>query len=261
MPRTIHASPGTDSVEGSDVMTDTRDRDDDQRSGPIEAVIDTAADIVGSVKPKLRGWLHAGTFPFIVLAGLALVAATPTLRGRVGVAIFVGTACLLFGTSGLYHRGRWSPSTSKLLRRLDHANIFLIIAGTYTAFATTLLAPDQARTLLAIMWVSALAGVVFKVFWVGAPRWLSTPIYIGLGWVAIFYVGPFYQAGGALVLALIVLGGVLYTLGGVVYGLRRPDPSPRWFGFHEIFHSFTIAAFASHFAAVVLVVTSGAAIR
>lgn len=239
---------------------DLRDDPVGEREGRVGSALETAAELVGSVKPKLRGWLHAGAFPFIVLAGLALVAATPTARGRVGVAVFVGTACLLFGTSALYHRGTWSPGAGKLLRRLDHANIFLIIAGTYTAFALTLLPAAQARTLLAIMWICALGGVLFKVFWVGAPRWLSTPIYIALGWVAIFYVGPFYSAGGALVLGLIVLGGVLYTLGGVVYGLKRPDPSPRWFGFHEIFHAFTIAAFAAHFVAVVLVVAAGAAV-
>ncbi|NYE02232.1 hemolysin III [Kineosphaera limosa] len=225
---------------------------EDLRDGRFGDALDNAGHIVDAVKPHLRGWLHAGTFPLVLLSGLALVAATPTQRGRIGMAIFVATACLLFGTSALYHRGRWRPGAHKLLKRLDHANIFLIIAGTYSAFALTLLPPGQARTLLAIMWIAALGGVLFKVFWVSAPRWLSTPIYIALGWVAVFYIEPFYAAGGALVLALIILGGVLYTLGGVVYALRRPDPWPRWFGFHEIFHSLTIAAFAAHFVAAAI---------
>lgn len=261
--------PGPDRSQGACEEHETLDRVrthageavQDLRDGRLGSAIESAAEIVDAVRPRLRGWLHAAAFPLVVLAGLALVATTPTERGRIGVAIFVATAALLFGTSALYHRGRWRPSAHRLLKRLDHANIFLIIAGTYTAFAMTLLPSGQARTLLAIMWVCASAGVVFKVCWVSAPRWLSTPIYIGLGWVAIFYVEPFYRSGGALVLGLIVAGGVLYTLGGIVYGLRRPDPSPRLFGFHEIFHALTIAAFAAHFAAAAVVVSSGAALQ
>lgn len=242
------------------VRTQAEDAIHDLRDGRLGSALETAAEIVDVVRPRLRGWLHAGAFPLVILAGLGLVAATPTLRGRVGMAVFVATASLLFGTSALYHRGRWRAGAHKVLRRLDHANIFLIIAGTYTAFALTLLPGGQASTLLVIMWIAALGGVIFKVCWVSAPRWLSTPIYIALGWVAIFYIGPFYRAGGALVLGLIVLGGVLYTLGGVVYGLKRPDPSPRWFGFHEIFHALTIAAFTAHFIAAVIIVASGSAL-
>ncbi len=223
----------------------------------LESAAGTAAEFVDAVRPRLRGWLHAGLFPVVIVAGLVLVAAASTARSRAGVAIFIGTACMLFGTSALYHRGRWTPAVRKFLRRLDHANIFLIIAGTYTAFALTLLPESQAQILLWIMWIGAAAGVTFKVFWVGAPRWLSTPIYVALGWVALFYIEPFYRTGGALVVVLIAAGGILYTLGAVVYGLKRPDPSPRWFGFHEVFHAFTVAAFLAHFvAASVAVATS-----
>lgn len=224
--------------------------------GSLESAAETATDIVDAVRPRLRGWLHAGLFPLVVVAGLVLVAATPTPRGRIGVAIFVGTACLLFGTSALYHRGRWTPGVHKVLRRLDHANIFLIIAGTYTAFALTLLPQAQATVLLWTMWIGAAAGVIFKVFWVGAPRWLSTPLYVALGWVALFYIEPLYHFGGGLVIGLIAAGGILYTLGAVVYGLKRPDPSPRWFGFHEIFHAFTVLAFVAHFAAASIAVAT-----
>lgn len=219
----------------------------------VDAAVDHLLDVV---KPRLRGWLHAVMFPIVVLGGIALVAATPTPRGRIGMSVFVVTAALLFGTSALYHRGTWTPPVARVLRRLDHANIFLVIAGTYTAFAATLLDDAAAATLLWVMWVGAVLGVVFKVAWVGAPRWVSTPLYVLLGWVAVFYVGPFYRSGGALVLALIVAGGVLYTLGAVVYGLKRPDPSPRWFGFHEVFHTFTILAFLAHFAAAGLAVAT-----
>ncbi|WP_433790837.1 hemolysin III family protein [Actinoplanes sp. CA-252034] len=108
------------------------------------------------------------------------------------------------------------------------------------------LPPGQARTLLWIVWCGALAGVAFRVLWVGAPRWLYVPVYIALGWVAVIYLPGFWRAGGAPVVTCLVLGGVLYTLGAVVYGLKRPDPSPRWFGFHEVFHALTITAFTTH---------------
>ncbi len=202
------------------------------------------------VKPKLRGWLHAGTFPLALIAGLVLIAAAPTLTGRVTAAIYTASAALLFGTSALYHRGHWSPGVTRLLKRLDHSNIFLIIAGTYTPFAALLLPEGRARVLLFIVWGGAVAGVLFRVFWVGAPRWLYTPVYIALGWVAVIYLGDFLSAGGVAVIVLLLVGGFLYTVGGVVYGIKRPDPSPRWFGFHEIFHACTVAAFIVHYIAV-----------
>ena len=218
----------------------------DDRS-PLEAA-------VAAVKPKLRGWIHAGTFPLAAAAGVVLVVLAPTGRARLGAAVFAVTAALLFGTSAVYHRGTWSPRVHGLLKRLDHSNIFLIIAGTYTPFALLLLPPSQSRTLLLIAWLGAIGGVLFRVFWVGAPRWLYTPIYVALGWVAVFYLEPLYRAGGAAVVILIALGGLLYTLGAVVYGTKRPDPSPRWFGFHEIFHVFTVAAFAVHYVAASIAV-------
>ena len=203
-------------------------------------------------KPRLRGWLHAGIFPVVLLAGALLCALAPAGRARIGAVVFVACAALLFGTSAVYHRGRWSARAHALLKRMDHSNIFLIIAGSYTPFALCLLPTDQARSLLLVVWGGALAGVAFKVLWVDAPRWLSTPAYVALGWVAVFYFQPLLAGGGSLVMTLVVAGGVLYTLGAVVYGFKRPDPWPRWFGFHEIFHSCTVAAFVAHFAAVAL---------
>ena len=219
---------------------------------------DRVDDVIATVKPKLRGWLHAGTFPLVVAAGIVLVALAPTLTARVSAAIFMVTAALLFGTSALYHRGTWSPRTNVLLKRFDHSNIFLIIAGSYTPFATLLLPSNRARTLLWIVWAGALAGVLFRVVWVHAPRWLYTPVYIALGWVAVIYLPDFYRSGGAALLTLIIVGGGLYTAGAVVYGLKRPDPSPRWFGFHEVFHACTIAAFAVHYIAVSFAVYTAA---
>lgn len=215
-------------------------------------VKDAARDLVASVKPKLRGWLHLGTTPLALAAGIVLVALAPTTEARIAAAIFGITAVLLFGTSAIYHRGSgyFSERTSRLLKRLDHANIFLIIAGTYTPFAVLLLPPGQGRTLLWVVWGGAVLGVLFRVLWVGAPRWLYTPVYVALGWVAVFYLPGFLRNGGVAVVTLIAAGGLLYTLGAVVYGFKRPNPSPRWFGFHEIFHAFTVLAFAAHYIAV-----------
>ncbi len=220
----------------------------------VEEFGEDAARMLKQVKPKLRGWLHTGMFPTAMVAGLALVVIGPNLRSRIGAAVFTLTAGLLFGVSSLYHRGSWSPNYEGFLKRFDHANIFLIIAGTYTPFALTLLPRDQGTQLLFIVWTGAVAGVLFRVFWVRAPRWLYVPIYIALGWVAIFYLGPMYRHGGLLIVSLIAAGGLLYTAGAVVYGLKRPDPSPTWFGFHEIFHALTLLAFSSHYTAAVLAV-------
>lgn len=209
------------------------------------------------IKPRLRGWIHAVTAPLGLIVGVALVWLAPTARVRWGMLVFALTACLLFATSAIYHRGNWSPRVALLLRRLDHANIFLVIAGTYTAFALTLLPTAQATGLLLIMWICAMAGVAFKVFWLSAPRWVSTPLYVLLGWVAVFYLEPLYRGGGPLVIALIALGGVFYTIGAVIFGVRRPNPSPRWFGFHEFFHVLTVLAFAAHALAAAIALRTG----
>ncbi|MFE3198927.1 PAQR family membrane homeostasis protein TrhA [Embleya sp. NPDC055664] len=204
------------------------------------------------IKPRLRGWIHAGTFPLAVAAGIVLVALADDAKSRVACGVFALTAAMLFGTSGVYHRGNWGPRGEAVLRRLDHANIFLIIAGTYTPLTILLLGKSD-QILLWAVWIGALAGIGFRVFWIGAPRWLYTPIYVVLGWAAVFYLPEFMREGGVAVVVLVIVGGVLYSLGAVVYGIKRPNPSPQWFGFHEVFHAFTLLAFASHFIAVALV--------
>ena len=215
---------------------------------PLEAA-------VAVVKPRLRGWIHAGTFPLALAAGIVLVALAPTTKARMGAAVFALTAALLFGTSAVYHRGTWSPRLEGVLKRLDHSNIFLIIAGTYTPFALLLLPEGQSRSLLLIAWAGALGGVLFRVFWVGAPRWLYTPIYVALGWVAVFYLEPAATAAAARRWSRSSRSAACSTPSArVVYGTKRPNPSPRWFGFHEIFHAFTVAAFAVHYIAVSMAV-------
>lgn len=213
-------------------------------------------EIVDAVKPHLRGWLHLGMAPLVLIAGLILVVMAPSRAGRLSAAVFTLTAFLLFATSAIYHRGTWSPRVDGLLRRLDHSNIFLIIAGTYTPFAL-LLPVEQGRTMLVIVWVGAIGGVLFRIFWVRAPRWLYVPIYLALGWVAVFYLKPLWLHGGSAIVVLVAVGGLLYTLGAVVYGFKRPNPVPSWFGFHEIFHALTIAAFVCHYVAASLALYRG----
>jgi hemolysin III len=209
--------------------------------------------VTTDARPALRGWLHAGATPAVLVAGIVLVVLAPP-GARVAAAVYAATTVLLFGVSAAYHRRSWGPRAFGALQRLDHANIFLIIAGSYTPFAVALLDPGPERLLLTIVWIGALAGVAFRVFWVDAPRWLYTPVYVALGWTATFFLGDFLRAGGVAVLVLVIVGGLLYSVGGLVYGLRRPDPSPRWFGFHEVFHAFTLGGWTVQHVAVWLAV-------
>ncbi|MBT1187547.1 hemolysin III family protein [Streptomyces sp. CJ_13] len=223
-------------------------------SHPVADLVERAAELVEPIKPKLRGWLHAGMVPASLGAGIVLICLAGTPQAVLACTVYSVTAWLLFGTSAVYHLGTWGPLGEAVLRRLDHANIFLIIAGTCTPLAVLLLHPDQRSVLLWIVWTGALAGIAFRVLWVGAPRWLYTPCYLALGWAPVRYLPDFLDSGGAAVLALIVTGGLLYSAGAVVYALQRPDPSPRWFGFHEVFHALTVAAFAAHYIAISIAV-------
>src|SRR4051794_26632223 len=231
---------------------------DSIRAG-LDSLAQQVAEGVAEVKPRLRGWLHLATAPLTLLAGIVLVALSPTATTRLGSTVYVVSSVLLFSVSAVYHRGRWSPRVSGVLRRLDHANIFLLIAGTYTPFSLMLLSGTDRVVMLTVIWVGALLGVGFRVLWIDAPRWLCVPIYVGLGCAAVFAL-PQFSAGsarlgvglGTAVLVLIGTGGALYILGGVVYGFRRPDPWPQYFGFHEVFHTLTILAFVTHYVGVSL---------
>lgn len=225
----------------------------------LDDAVDRAQDKLADVKPKLRGWLHACTAPLALAAGIVLIALSPTQSTRVASAVFAASALVLFTVSAIYHRGTWSPRTWAFLRRFDHANIFVLIAGSYTPFAVLFLEGSARFTLLAVVWSAAILGVFFRVFWTDAPRWLYTPMYIALGWAAVFFIPQFIEGSDRFsngiaiaVLTLVAAGGVLYTLGGVVYGFKRPDPAPSWFGFHEVFHTFTILAFITHYVGVSL---------
>ncbi len=192
--------------------------------------------------------------PLALVAGLTLITITSELRGRVTLTIFTLTAVSLFTCSAIYHRVPWGPTAKAVWRRIDHANIPLLIAGTYTPFAIYLLEKNQAVVLLSLVWGGAVLSGFFRVFWLSAPKWLYVPIYIALGWAALIYLPDFYRNGGLLVLLLIGLGGVLYSVGALIYAIKKPNFSINWFGFHELFHAMTAAAFVSHFIAAVLVI-------
>ncbi len=217
----------------------------------IERVEEAAGRVAATVKPKLRGWIHVGTAPLALVAGIVLVALTPA-SDRWASAVFMVASLVLFGTSAVYHRGNWSPRVTQILRRLDHSNIFIMIAGTYTPLTWMLLDRATAQLLLAVVWAGALGGVLLKVFWLSAPRWLYVPLYVALGWVAVWFLPDFWVSGGPAVVALVAAGGIAYTLGAAVYGFKRPNPSPTWFGFHEIFHTGTVIGYVCHLIAVYL---------
>jgi hemolysin III len=231
-----------------------------QANDAVRAGLESLGETLAEVKPKLRGWMHLVIAPLALAGGIVLIALSPTATTRIGSALFAASALLLFGVSAIYHTGTWSPRVWTILRRFDHANIFLLIAGTYTPITLILLDGTQQVVLLSTVWGCAVLGVFFRVFWLHAPRWLYLPLYIGLGWSAVFFIPGFIDGAssqlgtgmGIAVLVLVGVGGVFYTFGGVVYGIKRPNPSPRWFGFHEVFHSFTILAFVSHYIGVSL---------
>jgi hemolysin III len=196
----------------------------------------------------MRGWLHTYAFFVAAACGIVLVTLAATHAGRPGpaaaisCAIYSLTVCGLLGTSALYHRRVWSPRGYQLMRRLDHSMIFVFIAGTYTPFSVLLLPRAKEIVILAVVWGGALLGVATKLVSPNAPRWLSAPLYVALGWVAVAVLPDILHRGGAATLVLVLTGGVVYTLGAVAYALRRPNPWPGVFGHHEVFHACTLVA-------------------
>jgi hemolysin III len=204
------------------------------------------------LKPTWRGWIHAGTFPVAIAGGIVLIVLADGLTAKLAAAVFMLTSMLLFGNSALYHRFNWKDRARVLLKRIDHANIFLLIAGTYTPLALLALPPSKGLLLLGVVWAGTLLGIGFRVFWIDAPRWLYVILYLALGWAAVMYLGDLVAANLAM-MVLVVVGGLLYTFGAIVYGLKKPNPVPGVFGFHEIFHTATVLAFLCHWTAILLI--------
>jgi hemolysin III len=201
-------------------------------------------------KPRLRGVLHQYAFFVALVLGAALVAAASGGRERLAAAVYAFSVAGLLGTSALYHRRDWNLRARMWMRRLDHAMIFVLIAGTYTPFALLVLHGGLARAILIVVWAGALAGTVLNLLWTSAPKPVTAAVYLAMGWVAIAALPQMARAIGAVGVGLVLLGGVLYTAGAVIYALRRPNPVPGVFGYHEVFHALVVAAAAAHFAAV-----------
>jgi hemolysin III len=210
------------------------------------------------VKPRLRGVLHEIAFAVSLVTGTALVCLAPGGSARLAAAVYAVSVAGLFGTSAALHRGRWSPRMGRLMERLDHSMIFVLIAGTYTPFALLLLSGSARELALSVVWGGAGLGVLLRLT-IGARRWLFTSLYLALGWVALAFLPQFARNGGIAVVVLLLVGGLFYSVGAVVYATQRPALSPRWFGFHELFHALTLAAFVVHYVAVsVTTYSSGA---
>jgi hemolysin III len=201
-------------------------------------------------RPRFRGSSHKWAFFVSLVTGAVLVIVAPSDKATAAAVIYAISVSGLFGASALYHTVTWRPAARRWMRRLDHSMIFVLIAGTYTPFALLLLHGTLSTVVLAIVWAGALAGAVMKLAWVDAPKWLMAVVYVALGWVGAATTPQLLSRGGVGVVTLLAVGGVLYTAGAVIYALRRPDPRPKVFGYHEIFHILVIAAAAAHYAAI-----------
>jgi hemolysin III len=205
---------------------------------------------IQEIRPLLRGVTHAWAFWFAVGGAILLLALAPDGQARVAAAIYGVGLCALFAGSALYHRWRWDPRWRPLLRRIDHSTIFVFIAATYTPIALLVMEGSLRWVILAIVWFSALGGVIFSIAWITAPRAIGVALYIAMGWVAIWVMPELGDRLGAAPLTLIIVGGGLYTIGAIIYALKRPNPWPSTFGFHEVFHALVIAAALCHFVAM-----------
>ena len=213
---------------------------------------EAADDAHAEIKPTWRGWIHAGTFPVAIAAGIVLIVFAQGGAAKWAAAVFMASSLLLFGNSAVYHRFNWGPTVKVVLKRIDHANILLLIAGTYTPLAVLALPPEKGMLLLILVWSGALLGILFRVFWINAPRWLYVALFLLLGWAAVMYIVDLLNANVAM-MVLVIVGGLLYTGGAVVYALKKPNPWPGHFGFHEIFHVCTVLAFLCHWTACLLI--------
>jgi hemolysin III len=218
------------------------------------SVLDLAAP---PVKPRMRGWIHLWAFAVAAIACAVLVAVAAQESGRavVATAVYSVTVCGVFGVSATYHRVHWPTARSRTwMKRADHSMIFLFIAGSYTPFALLALPPETGRTLLAVVWAGALGGVALKMLWPTAPRWVGVPLYLVLGWAIVPVAGQLVDQVGWLPLILLAVGGVLYSVGAILYATKWPNPWPATFGHHEFFHAGTVIAAVCHYIAVWLVV-------
>lgn len=224
----------------------------DSASMPQLPLIEAPAGDPVEIKPSWRGWIHAGTAPVALAAGIVLIALADGAAAKWASAVFMTSSLMLFGNSAVYHRFNWGPRAKGILKRIDHANILLLIAGTYTPIGVLALPPEKGMLLLSLVWGGAALGILFRVLWIGAPRWLYVALYLVLGWAAVMYMPDLLSANLAM-MVLVIVGGLLYSAGAVVYATKGPNPWPHHFGFHEIFHVCTVLAFLCHWTAALLI--------
>jgi hemolysin III len=201
-------------------------------------------------RPLLRGWMHAGAFVAVLIAGPLLVSDAPNARVATVLGIYVASIAALFGVSASFHRVKWSPRARRIMRRADHGTIFVGIAGTYTAVAGICLSGWTRVLVLALVWTGAVVGIVLRQVWLDAPKWAIALPYIVVGWSALAVIPQLVHTMGGEGFGLLLAGGVAYTAGAIVYALRKPDPFPTVFGYHEIFHACTVVGAILHFVAI-----------
>ncbi|MGA2319878.1 MAG: hemolysin III family protein [Solirubrobacteraceae bacterium] len=205
-------------------------------------------------KPRLRGVSHEYAFFLSLACGVGLILAASDGRARLAATIYALAVSALLGTSALYHRVTWRPRARRWMKRLDHSMIFVLIAGTYTPVALLALKGSLATVILIVLWAGALGGVIFKLLWIDAPKWLFASVYVALGLVSAAVFGELPAAIGWLGVAGLATGGLLYLVGAVIYASGRPDPSPKVFGYHEVFHAFVLVAASLHYAVIAFAV-------
>jgi hemolysin III len=211
----------------------------------------TATELSPLLKPRLRGVLHQWAFAGSLVAGIYLVLAAESARARLAVSVYAVSVAALFGTSALYHRVNWrSLSARRWMRRLDHTMIFVLIAGSYTPFGLLVLSGTLGTVMLIAVWSAALAGALFKLVWIDAPGWLTATAYVAVGWIAVIAMPQLVANLGVAAVGALALGGVLYSVGAVIYARKRPDPVPTVFGYHEVFHLLVILAAALQYAVI-----------
>jgi hemolysin III len=248
----MHAARTRKSVPPSGVAAAATEplADEDDHIPLLDDAIDHAAEL--EKKPSWRGWIHAGTFPLAIAAGIVLIVLSEGAPAKIASAVFMASSLLLFGVSAVYHRFNWKPTTKAVFRRLDHSNIFLLIAGTYTPLAIDALEWPKNVIMLSVIWGGAIIGILSRIFWLKAPRWSYVVLYIALGWAAVIYMGDLFAAN-PVTMILVIVGGLSYTTGALFYAFKRPNPVPGVFGFHELFHACTVIAFLCHWVGILLI--------
>lgn len=240
---------GTDEAPASGTDPETQGS---EHSLPMAALVGGIETL--PIKPKARGWIHFYACVTAVVAGIVLVSVAWSVRSAqagLATAIYSLTVLGVFGVSAAYHRVNWKSETTRTwMKRMDHSMIFIFIAGSYTPFAMLAMPPSEGNLVLAIVWGGALAGVILKMCWPTAPRWVGVPLYLMLGWVAIGFSSTLLHGAGVPALVLLIVGGAFYSVGAILYAVKWPNPWPLHFGHHEFFHAATVIAATCHYIAV-----------